>query len=176
MLGRLAGGVLLLWAGAFAWFAIALPQPAPPERTDGIVVLTGSAGRIERGVELLRRGRAERLLISGVALGTGKTSIRRLYGIPSPLMRCCIDLGHDSVDTRSNARETMVWIKRHDYRTVRLITSDWHMRRAEYELTRQLPPGVSIVRDAVRTQPSLRILLFEYHKYLLRLAAGLLGI
>lgn len=176
MFRRLLAAIMLLWAGAFAWFAIALPQPAGEERTDGIVVLTGSAGRIERGVELLGQQRAGRMLISGVALDTGKASIRRLYDIPRPLMRCCIDLGHDSVDTRSNARETMVWIKRYRYRSIRLITADWHMRRAEYELKRQLPAGVRIVPDAVRTQPSLRILVYEYHKYLLRLAAGMLGI
>ena len=44
----------------------ALPGPAGAERTDGIVVLTGGPGRLARGFELIERGAAERMLISGV--------------------------------------------------------------------------------------------------------------
>ena len=40
------------------------------------------------------------------------------------------------------------------------------MRRAAGELQRTLPDGVEVVRDAVPSQPSLRILFLEYHKLL----------
>lgn len=176
MILRAFGILLLLWMGAFALFATVLPRPAGDERTDGIVVLTGSAGRIERGAALLHRDRAKRLFISGVDRDTGKASISRMYHIGMATMRCCVELGHEAIDTRSNAIETSAWIRRRGYRTIRLITADWHMRRARYELSRQLPAGVVIVPDAVRTQPSLRILLREFHKYVLRRVAGLAGI
>ncbi|HEX7872103.1 MAG TPA: YdcF family protein [Sphingobium sp.] len=168
--------ILLGWIGAFALFATLLPGAAGEEKTDGIVVLTGAAGRIEHGVALLRRGRAERLFISGVDRDAGKFSISRTYGIGMKTMRCCVELGHEAIDTRSNAIETAAWIRKRGYRSIRLITSDWHMRRARYELSRQLPAAITIVPDAVQTQPSLRILLREFHKYALRRLAGLAGI
>jgi uncharacterized SAM-binding protein YcdF (DUF218 family) len=176
MIARALALLLLAWAVAFALFAVFLPGPAGDERTDGIVVLTGAAGRIEHGVALLRRDKASRLFISGVDRDAGKISISRAYGIGMKTMRCCVELGHEAIDTRSNAIETAAWIKKRGYRTVRLITSDWHMRRARYELSRQLPRDIVIVPDAVRTQPSLRILLREFHKYALRRIAGLAGI
>jgi hypothetical protein len=50
--------VLLYFLG-MAWFMTSLPAAAGPERTDGIVVLTGGPGRLSRGFELIagRRGR-----------------------------------------------------------------------------------------------------------------------
>lgn len=176
MIVRVIALALLGWMGAFALFATLLPRPAGEQRTEGIVVLTGSAGRIERGAALLKRERAERLLISGVDQDAGKYSISRAYGIRMATMRCCIDLGHEAIDTRSNAIETAAWIKRRGYRSIRLITADWHMRRARYELERQLPKDIVILSDAVPTQPSLRILLREFHKYALRRVVGLAGI
>lgn len=176
MILRVIAVILLGWIGAFTLFATTLPPAADMQRTDGIVVLTGAAGRIEHGITLLRRDRAERMFISGVDHDTGKTSISRTYDIPMATMRCCVDLGHEAIDTRSNAVETSAWIRRRGYHTIRLITSDWHMRRARYELERQLPADVKILTDAVPTQPSLRILLREFHKYALRRFAGLAGI
>lgn len=173
---RLAGFLLLVWLGGFALFATGLPGAADERRTDGIVVLTGSAGRIERGVTLLGDRRAKRLFISGVGPDTGRLSVARTYGISAATMRCCVELGHEAVDTRSNAMETARWIARRGYRTIRFITADWHMARARYELGRQLPPGVEILEDAVPTQPSLRMLWREYHKYLFRRTSGLFGI
>ncbi|HTH29226.1 MAG TPA: YdcF family protein [Sphingobium sp.] len=176
MIVRLAAILLIVWAGCFALFATTLPQPADARKTDGIVVLTGSAGRIEHGLALLKRERAARLFISGVDHDTGPASISRTYDVAPSTMRCCVDLGHEAIDTRSNAIETSAWIKRRHYRSIRLITADWHMRRASYELRRQLPSEIVILPDAVQTQPSLRILLREFHKYAVRRAAGLLGI
>ncbi len=176
MILRFFATCLLLWAGAFTLFATTLPGRADNRHTDGIVVLTGSAGRIEHGLALLKQRRAERLFISGVDIDAGPISIRRAYNIPRAVMRCCVELGHEAIDTRSNAIETAQWIRRRGYHSIRLITADWHMGRASYELRRQLPADIVLVRDAVPTQPSLRILLREFHKYVLRRAAGLAGI
>ena len=49
MLGRIFAAITLLWALGFLWFAVALPQPAGEEKTDGVIVLTGGKGRIDRG-------------------------------------------------------------------------------------------------------------------------------
>jgi uncharacterized SAM-binding protein YcdF (DUF218 family) len=176
MTRRLLALVALLWALGFAWFAVLLPQPHGDEKTDAIVVLTGSAGRVDRGVALLRRRQAEQLLVSGVDQDVRPSEFAKAYGVPKKLMDCCVTLGREAIDTRSNAIETSRWLARHDYASVRIITADWHMRRARYELVRQLEDPVTIVPDAVRSNPSLTMLMREYHKYLLRRAAGLVGI
>jgi uncharacterized SAM-binding protein YcdF (DUF218 family) len=81
-------------------------------------------------------------------------------------MNCCVTLGFSALDTRGNARETADWVREHKVRSIRLVTADWHMRRAALELGEVLPEGETVVRDAVRTQPSLWILFLEYHKLL----------
>ena len=55
------------------------------------------------------------------------------------------------------------------------MTSDWHMRRAVYELEGVVPPGTTIARDAVRTRPALRVLFVEYHKLIARRIADAVG-
>ena len=53
MIKRLISLLFLAWVLGFAWFALLLPQPAPAEKTDAIVVLTGGPGRIDRALERL---------------------------------------------------------------------------------------------------------------------------
>jgi len=97
------------------------------------------------------------------------------YKVDSATMACCITLGFRSVDTRSNAREVADWVKVNKFTSLRLVTSDWHMRRAGFELGLALPDNVTVIRDAVATQPSFRILLLEYHKLLARRISHLWG-
>lgn len=176
MIVRLFAISLLGWMLGFSWFAIFLPQPLDGRRTDAIVVLTGGAGRIDRGLALLQKGGAKRMLISGVDRSVRPVELAAEYQSPEALFTCCITLGREAIDTRSNAIETARWLERRDYQTVRLITTDWHMRRAALELRQALPARVSIVYDAVPSRPSLTILVREYNKYLLRRIAALLGI
>jgi uncharacterized SAM-binding protein YcdF (DUF218 family) len=82
-----------------------------------------------------------------------------------------VDLGSESVDTRSNAEEAERWIEKHGFKSVRLITSDWHMRRARYEFRKVLGDRYVILPDAVRTEPSFVTLFGEYNKYVLRRVA-----
>ena len=176
MIVRFAAVSLLAWMLGFAWFAIFLPQPLDGRRTDAIVVLTGGAGRIDRGLALLQEGAAERMLISGVDRSVRPSELAERYKTPERLFSCCITLGREAIDTRSNAIETARWLERRDFKTVRLITTDWHMRRSALELRQALPASVTIVYDAVPSRPSLTMLMREYNKYLLRQVAALIGI
>ncbi|SEI98147.1 Uncharacterized SAM-binding protein YcdF, DUF218 family [Sphingobium sp. AP50] len=176
MIVRLFSVILLGWMLGFAWFAIFLPQPLDGRPTDAIVVLTGGAGRIDRGLALLEDGAAKRMLISGVDRSVRPVELAAEYKAPEQLFSCCITLGREAIDTRSNAIETTRWLERRDYKTVRLITTDWHMRRSALELRQALPARVTLVYDAVPSRPSLRMLLREYNKYLLRRVAALIGI
>jgi uncharacterized SAM-binding protein YcdF (DUF218 family) len=80
-------------------------------------------------------------------------------------MACCVALGFAALDTRGNALETASWIKGGRYRSLRLVTSDWHMRRSAGELSEVLP-DIRLVEDAVPSRPSLKTLFVEYHKLL----------
>lgn len=177
MIRRFVSFLLLAWLLGFAWFALLLPQPLGPARkTDAIVVLTGAPGRIGRGLELIEAGAAHAMLISGVDRDVRPSELALAYDAPERLFECCVTLGHEAVDTRSNGIETAHWIERRKFKSVRLITTDWHMRRARFELDQALSSGVTIEADAVSSRPSLSMLFKEYNKYLLRRAAGLLGI
>src|SRR5690242_14606703 len=131
MITRAGALLLLLYALAFIIFAFTLGRPAPADvpPTDAAVVLTGGAGRFEHAMDVLRAGKAKRLLVSGVDPSVTKPDLARRISGSQELLNCCVDLGSESVDTRSNAEEAARWLAKHHYGSVRLITSDWHMRR-----------------------------------------------
>lgn len=170
MIARAASLVVLLYALGFILFAVTLGKPAPPDAqpTAAAVVLTGGSNRIEYAIDVLKDGKARRLLVSGADPSVTKADIARRVGGSRRLLGCCVDLGSESVDTRSNAEEAARWLARHDFRSVRLITSDWHMRRARYEFGKVLGARHRIVPDAVRSEPSFLTLFGEYNKYVLR--------
>lgn len=174
MIGRLLATAALLWALGFAFFASTLPGSANGETTDGVIVLTGGPGRLQHGLAALDAGKAKRMLISGVDRQVRPHELAIAFHIPARLM-ARIDLGHESVDTRSNADEAEAWIERNHYRSIRLITTNWHMPRARMELARVRRTGVSILPDAVPSTPGLMVLVREYNKFLLRSAAALAG-
>lgn len=176
MISRTLSAFCLLYLLGYALFAVLLPRPADDRQTDGIVVLTGGAGRMERGLDLLQRHRAQRMLVSGVDRTVRPVDLATRYPGSAPLFACCIDLGRESVDTRSNAEEVARWIKKRHFASIRLVTTDWHMPRARFELSRQLGGQVTVVGDAIESNPSFQQLFMEYNKYLLRRAAVLVGI
>ena len=169
MIARFFLGLLLLYAIGFVLFSVTLAGPAEAsDKTDAAVVITGGSGRIERGFEVLDEGGARRLLVAGADPLVTKRDLVLRFGGDSRLVRCCVDLGSESVDTRSNAEEAERWLDGKKYKSIRLITSDWHMRRADYEFSQVLGDEYRIVPDAVRTEPGFSTLFAEYNKYLLR--------
>lgn len=175
-LARLCAIILLAWALGFMAFALHLPQPAGQQQTEAVVVLTGGAGRVDRGIQVLRDGWARQLFVSGVDHEVKPHEFAAQYKVRSALMACCVTLGFEATDTRSNALETAAWLKAQDIHSLRLVTSDWHMRRAVMELRRAAPRDVEIVEDAVPTRPTWRILFKEYHKLIARAIIGSLGV
>ncbi len=169
-------GLAALAAG-FVWFAADARRAAPaPAAADGIVVLTGGAGRIELGLRLLADKRAGRLLISG----TGPGELPELLagaGLGAALVAQVaphqVTLGRGARSTRGNARETADWAAAHDLRALIVVTSGYHMRRALQELRRTLPGTVALHPVALvpllpdgHDQVPLRLLAAEYGKWL----------
>ena len=170
MIARLLSILLLLYALGFVLFSVTLGRPAPAAapKTDAAVVLTGTSSRIVHGMDVVREGQAKRLLVAGADPSVTKADLVEAFGANRRIVRCCVDLGSESVDTRSNAEEAQRWLKRRGFKSLRLITSDWHMRRARYEFGKVLGDDYRLVTDAVRTEPSFLTLFGEYNKYVLR--------
>jgi uncharacterized SAM-binding protein YcdF (DUF218 family) len=178
MIWRFGSAVLLLYSLGFILFAFTLGKPADSAAaaTDAGIVLTGGDGRIERGVEVLRQGKVKRLLVAGTDPSVAKRDIARRVKGNGRLVQCCVDLGSESVDTRSNASEAERWLEKHRFKSYRLITSDWHMRRARFEFERTIGDERRMLVDAVATEPGLRTMFTEYNKYLFRRLGLLAGI
>ncbi|GGI70941.1 hypothetical protein GCM10007973_04930 [Polymorphobacter multimanifer] len=173
---RLVAIVALAWVAGLLWFSLTLPGAAPlATRTDAVVVLTGGKGRLARGVEVLQAGAAPRMLISGVARSSSMAMIAEAAELPMSAF-ATTDLGYGAVDTRSNAEETASWVTRREVRSLRLVTSSAHMRRARLELSRAVAADVRVVPDAVPHEVGAPGIPWEYTKFLARwlaLNAGL---
>jgi uncharacterized SAM-binding protein YcdF (DUF218 family) len=170
---RFLGGLVTLWAFGFLWFALFLPQPAEPAPSDAIIVPTGGGGRIERGLELLRLRQSTHLLVTGVDPEVKPHEFAAEYKVSQRTMACCVTLDFAAVDTRSNARESAAWVAAGKYKRLRLVTTDWHIRRAAFELGRALPADVEVIEDAVPSKPSFDTLFLEYHKLIAAMLASL---
>ncbi len=173
-------GALLLTAGFF-WFAwhISTEEVSLDRNADGIVALTGAASRIPDAIELLAAERGKRLLITGVHRATSAREIARLTPLYSKFFTCCIDLDKSALNTFGNALETKRWAREHNFNSLIVVTSNWHMPRAMAELAHQLPDATLIafpvISEKVKTEPwwsnfdTARFLAAEYLKYLFAL-------
>ena len=139
---------LISWLTGFAAFTFhitTLKEPAAGP-ADVIVVLTGGAGRISRGLDMLAAGKAEQLFITGVNDRVNMDAIMSLWrNENTDLVTCCVTLGHQAHNTRQNAQEARKWITGvGGIASARLVTSGYHMPRAMLEF-RQALPGMAIV-------------------------------
>jgi uncharacterized SAM-binding protein YcdF (DUF218 family) len=150
-------------------------ETKPSRHADGIVVLTGGSSRVSDAMELLAAGYGKRLLISGVHPTNDASDISRSLPDSQSLMGCCVDLDRSAVNTRSNAAETRRWARERGFRSLIVVTSNYHMPRATVELSHAMPDIVlipfAVVGDKWRDEPwwtngaTLRLLLSEYVKY-----------
>ncbi len=140
-LSALALGSLLFAAG-YMWFALSLAriEPRLTVKAEGIVVFTGGSDRVVDAAELLARGQARRMLITGVNRGTRSSLLAKILPVSRDLFKCCVDLGYQAKDTIGNARETREWAEaRNISHSLIVVTSNYHMPRALAELSAELP-------------------------------------
>jgi uncharacterized SAM-binding protein YcdF (DUF218 family) len=176
--------LLLIWGVGLISFVGRVADstpPAEPPVSDGVVALTGASdARITAAMKLLETGKARRMLISGVNPQASRADIRGVAKATRRLYDCCVDLGFQAADTVGNARETARWVQMHNYHSLIVVTSDFHMPRAMLELRAALP-GVNFTPYPVpspelntrrwwRTQEGARRMILEYCKYLAILA------
>ncbi|MBB4350851.1 uncharacterized SAM-binding protein YcdF (DUF218 family) [Rhizobium cellulosilyticum] len=173
--------------GGFLWFADSVTSLRAPDgvKADAIVVLTGGYLRIEQAVGLLRDGAGKRLLISGAHPSTTPTQIRKATQASADLFKCCVDIGYDAIDTIGNANEITRWIHDHGYKSVLVVTNNYHMLRSLHELRRADPAtefiaypvvNADLARRAWFAEPdTLRTMLSEYGKVVLASLRDWLG-
>lgn len=182
--------VALTASAGFVWFLgkVNLSEDKPSRNADGIVVLTGGSSRVSDAMDLLAGGYGKRLLISGVHPTNGLTDIQRSLPDSQRLLACCVDLDRSAVNTRSNATETRRWAKERGFRSLIVVTSNYHMPRAIVEFSHAMPEvdlvPFAVVGEKWREEPwwtsgaALRLLLSEYAKYVfaeMRMAFGGVG-
>ena len=181
----LRGTLVAVLAAAFVGAAVGFvgflsqlrgAESQPAQTADGIVVLTGGSSRVSDAMELLAAGFGKRLLISGVHPTNDVSDISRsLPDNNQALLGCCVDLDRSAVNTRSNAAETRRWAHERGFKSLIVVTSNYHMPRAIAEMSHAMPDialiPFAVVGDKWRDEPwwtsgaTLRLLLSEYVKY-----------
>ncbi len=176
---RIAVAVLFaLWIGGYGLFiadTIGAKTPDTSKKTDAIIVLTGGNNRIETGLGLFANKISPQLFITGVHPSVKKIEIIAMWGKESKLPECCIILGHEATTTRQNAMEAKKWIYSNDIKSIYLVTSAYHMRRALLEFKNKIK-DVEITAYPIKEERTLndfnflKITFSEYNKTLFRTA------
>jgi uncharacterized SAM-binding protein YcdF (DUF218 family) len=172
----LAVGIVAL-AGFFVFVnSIDRTERSPAARTDAIVALTGGAQRIGDAIDLLERGYGRRLLITGVNERTSREQIARLNPGQRRLFECCVDLDYRARNTIGNAIETRRWMRDNGFRSLIVVTSNYHMPRTLIELDHVLPGARKVPYPVVtgsvdldawwRDPATMKLLAYEYIKLL----------
>lgn len=169
----------LVIGGGFVQFMSQIPTHEPKNKpvAEGVVVLTGAGGRIQKAVWLVSTTGAEKLLISGVNVSTKTSEIKELKNISPNFIDCCIALDYVAKNTIDNAHETHLWAKKHDIKTLLLVTSNYHMPRSLREMKMASPETKFIPYPVIDKKVQLenwweypgtrKLLIREYFKYIL---------
>ena len=146
--------ILIIFAG-FIWWVIFLFNILPknyysknfPDRSynTGVIVLTGGKMRIEKGMEIMQKGYAEKMFISGVFMPSEIQMKFKIEKTKKDLLECCISFGEEAKNTIENAAEADQWLRKNPEITkVILITSYYH-----------LPRSILIFEKKLRSNPEI---------------------
>lgn len=145
-----------LWICGFFWFLAVMPSDASgaAPQADAIVVLTGGSRRVPVAVSLLLEGHAKALLVTGVNDIVSPPEFRSAVAesgvsIDDAKMACCVALGYGAHDTIGNAEEAAGWMRAGGYRSMILVTSNYHMARSRIEFHAAMP-DIEITEYPVR--------------------------
>jgi len=141
----------LLWlALVVAAMAVAAPHllarriPAPPGTADAVVVLAGGENRVAAGYRAWRDGRGRSLYILGARRGVDLAQVLPGVAVPQDLERAGIHMEGWSENTLENALVAASIAAARGFRSMVLVTSDYHVARAYFTVRRFLPAGVTL--------------------------------
>jgi len=155
---RLLHVILLLaaaWFFGFLLFIAAIPTEVTDRdtKTDVVVVLTGGGERLGEGFDLLSRGLAPRLYISGVAEGVKLDDLTKKVAeaggnLPEEAaLKCCVSIDR-AQSTTGNAITSTQWFAEQHIQSIRLVTANYHMNRSLLEF-RRAQSGLMVVPNPV---------------------------
>jgi uncharacterized SAM-binding protein YcdF (DUF218 family) len=161
LLAWIFGGTLVLFVlgAAVAFFGLGfyLSPQSQLTKADAIVAISGGEtnARTDEAVKLYNDGWATRLIFSGAALDTSGPSNARAMAVraeASGVPEAAIQLDETALDTRQNAANTASIVRAGGYKSVILVTSPYHQRRAEILFSRALPSGTVIINHSAPDQ------------------------
>ncbi len=169
----------LAWFGGFVWFAhyINSYDIDTNTKTDAIIVLTGGRNRISEGIRLLNDNLADKLFISGVPTDISIKQIEKQANITAD-DESKIELGRKAKNTLENAIETEEWIKKNNIKSIRLVTSSYHIPRSLQEFIIYVTMGndLEVILNPIyspnvnhnwwKSWGTFRLLIMEYNKFL----------
>ena len=129
----------ILWISGFCLFAYKINNfnTDTTKNTDAIIVLTGGRNRIHEASKLFNNKKAKYLFISGVAKDITLENIQNTQNIKIDDLKN-VEIGHNADNTVENADETADWINRNDIKSIRLVTSNYHIYRSLIEFQKNL--------------------------------------
>jgi len=142
-------------------------------KADAIVVLAGGKGRVEEGVRLYREGKGQWLFFIGVDPTVRRSDL--YHPRPGDPSANGVILERASRNTLENAIFGRDVIMSKEVRSIVLITSRYHMKRASILLRNALPKDIAIYPYPVDSknlkedwwshQGSFQLLFGEFYKY-----------
>ena len=124
-----------------------IPENDRETKTDAIIALTGGRNRIKEAASLLNEGYSSTLFISGVEKGVSFNEIANVQKLDIHSGNEVI-IERASKNTVENAIKTNEWIKDNNIKSIRLVTSNYHMPRSVLEFKSQ-NAGVKIILNPV---------------------------
>lgn len=118
-------------------------------KADCAVVLTGGPGRIREGFDLLAQGQVRKLIISGVHRHANLREIFPQWPFYGGLREEDVVLERRSATTYGNAQQTLPLVEAMHCRSVVLVTSHLHIRRAFKTFRQVYPPEVLLLSRSV---------------------------
>ncbi|MDF2964808.1 MAG: uncharacterized protein K0Q51_196 [Rickettsiaceae bacterium] len=166
--------LIIIWLAGLDWFISQIPFAPNTEfdiETDAVIALTGGVNRVDEAIKLLIEQRSKKLFISGVGSPIHlRDSLKQL----DPNQN--IILGTKAKSTYENAKEVSEWAQKHNLKSIRLVTANYHMPRASM-LIKALSPGLVLIehpvfpkafnlREWYKSPLTVKLLLLEYNKYI----------
>lgn len=126
--------------------------PDPPVEAEAVAALTGAAdARIISAIQLADSLDLP-LLISGVNVDATPADIARVANVDVDKIDCCVTLGKAAASTEGNGDEVADWARRNNVHRIIVVTSEYHMERALFELHRAMPEGHFIPHAVMTTK------------------------
>lgn len=138
------------------WLARPLAVAAPPRRADAIVVFAGGVGesgkagggaqeRLKRAVDLYKAGNAPNLVLSsGYVYSFREAEMMRTLAVDQGVPSSAIVLEERATNTYQNVTFVDSILRDYQWKTILLVSSPYHMRRALL-VWKKVAPDISVI-------------------------------